>query len=134
MVGGAEFGLLSFDEQLGPSRLQLSLSKQTEADGDPEYELECLGCYQHLFRETDSVGPVAPTEHPRLDVCIATFTEPVARCARLVLGSSPRYHPAAKKLLNEPIASSGTAGQDRSRPVKIGSLLAACSWVSSPLL
>ncbi len=100
-VGGAEFGLLSFDEQLGPSRLQLSLRKQAAAEEGPEYVIERLGQYQRLFRETDTVGPVAPTERAMLDVCIATFTELASRCARLVLEPPPpRYRPGAKKWLN----------------------------------
>ena len=100
-VGGAEFGLLSFDEQLGPSRLQLSLRKQAEADEGPEYVIKRLGRYQRLFRETDTVGPVAPTERAMLDVCIATFTELAARCTRLVIEPPPpRYRPGARRLLN----------------------------------
>ena len=100
-IGGAEFGVLSFNEQLGPSRLQLSLRQQSEADQGPEYLIKRLGRYQRLFRETDTVGPVTPTERAMLDVCIATFTELAARCARLVLAPPPpRYRPGAKKLFN----------------------------------
>ncbi len=100
-VGGAELGLLSFDEQLGPRRLQLSLRRQAEADDGPEYVIQRLGRYQRLFRETDTFGPVAPTERAMLDVCIATFTELAARCARLVLEPPPpRYRPSAMKRLN----------------------------------
>ena len=96
-VGGAEFGLLSFDEQLGPSRLQLSLRKQAEAADGPEYMIESLGRYQRLFRETDTVGPVALAARAMLDVCIATFSELAARCARLVLEPPPpRYRRAQR--------------------------------------
>ena len=42
-AGGAEFGLLTFDEQLGPCRLQLSLRKQAEADEGPEYVIQQIG-------------------------------------------------------------------------------------------
>ena len=100
-AGGAEFGLLSFDEQLGPNRLQLSLRKQAEADEGPEYMIQRLGRYQRLHRDTDTVGPVAPAERAMLDVCIATFTELAARCARLVVEPPPpRYRPGATKLPN----------------------------------
>ena len=100
-LGGAEYGLLSFDEQLGPSRLQLSLRQQTEADDGPEYVIQRLGRYQRLFRETDTVGPVAPAERAMLDVCIGTFTELAARCARLVLEPPPpRYRPGTRTLPN----------------------------------
>ena len=100
-VGGAEFGLLSFNEQLGPSRLQLSLCRQAEADDGPEYVIQRLGRYQRLCRETDTVGLVAPAERAVLDVCIATFTELAARCARLVLEPPPpRYRSGTKKSPN----------------------------------
>ena len=100
-AGGAAFGLLSFDEWLGPSRLQLSLRQQAEADDGPEYVIKRLGCYQRLFREAGTVGPVAPSERAMLDVCIATFTELAARCARLVLEPPPpRYRLGAKRLLS----------------------------------
>lgn len=97
-AGGVEFGLLSFDEQLGPSRLQLSLRQQAEADEGPEYLIQRLGCYQRLYRDLDSVGPVTPAERAMLDVCIATFTELAAQCARLVLAPPPpRYRSRAGK-------------------------------------
>ena len=100
-VGGASFGLLSFDEQLGPSRLQLSLHRQARADAGPEYVIERLGCYQRLFRDTETVAPVAPSERAMLDVCIATFSELAIRCARLVIEPPPpRYRPGLKKPLN----------------------------------
>ncbi len=100
-VGGTNFGLLSFDEQLGPSRLQLSLRRQAEADDGPEYVIERLGCYQRLFRETETVAPVNPPERAMLDVCIATFSELAVRCARLVIEPPPpRYRPGAKRPLN----------------------------------
>lgn len=100
-VGGAEFGLLTFNENLGPSRLQLSLCQQAEAADGPEYVIKRLGHYQRLFRETDTVVPVAPSEHAMLDVCIATFTELAARCSKLVLAPPPpRYRLGAKKLLH----------------------------------
>lgn len=100
--GGAEFGLLSFDEQLGPSRLQLSLRKQAQADEGPEYVIERLGRYRRLYRDPDAVGPVAPAERALLDVYVATFTDLAARCARLVREPPPpRYRPrAGKKLPN----------------------------------
>ena len=97
-VGGAEFGLLSFDEQLGPSRLQLSLRQQAEADEGPEYGIQGLGRYQRLYRDPDTVSPVTPAERAMLDVCIATFTELAARCAPLVLAPPPpRYRSRAGK-------------------------------------
>ena len=100
-AGGVEFGLLSFDEQLGPSRLQLSLRQQAEADDGPEYVIKRLGCYQRLFREAGTVGLVAAWERAMLDVCIATFTELAARCSRLVLEPPlPRYRPGARRLLS----------------------------------
>ena len=100
--GGAEFGLLSFDEQLGPSRLQLSLRKQAEADEGPEYLIQRLGHYQRLYRDPDTVGSVVPAERAMLDVCVATFADLAARCARLVREPPPpRYRPrAGKKLPN----------------------------------
>lgn len=101
-AGGAEFGLLSFDEQLGPSRLQLSLRKQAEADGGPEYVIQRLGRYQRLYRDPDTLGPVAPSERAMLDVCTASFTDLAVRCARLVREPPPpRYRSrAGKKLPN----------------------------------
>lgn len=99
--GGAAFDLLSFDEWLGPSRLQLSLRQQAEADDGPEYVIKRLGCYQRLFREAGTVGPVAAWERAMLDVCIATFTELAARCSRLGLQPPlPRYRPGARRLLS----------------------------------
>ena len=81
--------------------VDITARKQAEADDGPEYVIERLGCYQRLFRETETVAPVNPPERAMLDVCIATFTELAARCARLVLEPPPpRYRPGAKKLLN----------------------------------
>ena len=58
--------------------------------------IQRLGCYQRLYRDLDSVGPVTPAERAMLDVCIATFTELAAQCARLVLAPPPpRYRPRA---------------------------------------
>lgn len=101
-AGGAEFGLLTFDEQLGPCRLQLSLHEQAEADEGPEYVIQRMGRYQRLDRDAETLGPVALWERAMLDVCVATFTDLAARCARLVLEPPPpRYRPhAAKKLPN----------------------------------
>lgn len=97
-AGGAEFGLLTFDEELGPCRLQLSLHKQAEADEGPEYVIQRLGLYQRLHRDSDTFGPVALWERAMLDVCIATFTDLAARCAQLVLEPPPpRYRPRAMK-------------------------------------
>ena len=64
--------------------------------------IQRLGCYQRLYRDPDSVGPVAPAERAMLDVCVATFADLAARCARLVREPPPpRYRPrAGKKLPN----------------------------------
>ena len=86
------------DEQLEPCRLQLSLHKQAEADEGPEYVIQRLGLYQRQYRDPDTFGPVALAERAMLDVCIATFTDLAARCARLVREPPPpRYRPRAAK-------------------------------------
>ena len=100
-AGGAEFGLLSFDEQLGPCRLQLSLHTQAEADEGPEYVIQRLSLYQRLHRDSDRFGPVALSERAMLDVYVATFTDLAARCAPLVREPPPpRYCPRVAKVPN----------------------------------
>ena len=90
------------DEQLEPCRLQLSLHKQAEADEGPEYVIESLGLYQRVYRDPNTFGPVALGERALLDVCVATFTDLAAQCARLVREPPPpRYRSrAAKKVPN----------------------------------
>lgn len=91
-AGGTEFGLVTFDQQLNLSGLQLTLSAQVLADQGPEYVVKRLGCYQRFHREVEKLGPVAPYEHAMLDVCVSTFTELARQCADKVSElPPPRY-------------------------------------------
>lgn len=101
-AGGTEFGLCTFDRQLNPSGLQLTLTAQVTADQGPEYVVERLGCYQRFHRfcqDGEKLGPVAPYEQAMLDVCVSTFTELARQCADKVRELPPpryRLHPATE--------------------------------------
>lgn len=95
-AGGIEFGLIRFDAQLKPNRLELSLTAQTEADEGPEYRIEGLGSYERLYREDEEVEPVTATERAMLDVCVSTFAELASQhAAKLSTPPPPRYHSCA---------------------------------------
>lgn len=95
-AGGTEFGLVTFDEELNLSGVQLSLSAQVTADQGPEYVVNSLGSYQRFHREDEKLGPVALYEHAMLDVCVSTFAELARQCADKVSELPPpryRSHP-----------------------------------------
>jgi hypothetical protein len=75
-----KFGLVSFDAELKPERLQLSLTAQVRAEDGPEYLVFTVGNYQRVHREADKVSPVALSERAVLDVCTTTFAELAAQC------------------------------------------------------
>ena len=100
-VGGTEFGLMTFDRRLTPNGLQLSLaanrSVATAGEG-PEYLIQGFGSYQRFYREEELVGPVVLSERAMLDVCVSTFAELAAQCARNVTEPPPpRYHPSGPR-------------------------------------
>lgn len=91
-IGGTEFGLVTFDSQLGLNGLQLALTAPTEADPGPEYLVHGFGSYQRFHREAAELGPVALAERAMLDVCVATFAELAAeRAATVTEPPPPRY-------------------------------------------
>jgi hypothetical protein len=91
-AGGTEFGLVTFDSQLGPSGLQLSLAAPTEGDEGPEYVMQGFGSYLRFYRDPEQTGPVALAERAMLDVCVSTFAELAVQCAaQLTAPPPPRY-------------------------------------------
>lgn len=97
-LGGTEFGLVTFDPQLGPSGLQLGLSTQSEA----EYLVQGFGSYQRFYRDSEEIEPVMPSERAMLDLCISMFAELAGQCvAKLTEPPPPRYRsPAPATLVN----------------------------------
>lgn len=97
-VGGTEFGLMTFDRRLTPNGLQLSLAAQSAAGEGPEYLIQGYGSYQRFYREEELVGPVVLGERAMLDVCVSTFAELAAQCARNVTEPPPpRYRPSGPR-------------------------------------
>ena len=95
-ASGTEFGVVTFDPQLGPSGLQLSLAAPAASAEGPEYLIRGFGSYQRLYRDPDRQRPVALVERAMLDVCVATFAELAGRCATTVSAlPPPRYRTAA---------------------------------------
>ena len=90
--GGTEFGVVTFDNQLGPHGLQLSLAAPTDGDEGPEYVMQGYGSYQRFYRQSEQHGPVSLAERAMLDVCVATLAELAAQCAaQLAEPPPPRY-------------------------------------------
>lgn len=104
-AGGVEFGLVGFDTELKPNRVEFSLMAQNEADAGPEYRVEELGSYERLYRDPDEAIPVTTTERALLDVCVSTFTELASKYATKLTeppppqyrltSSAPRLHASA---------------------------------------
>jgi hypothetical protein len=91
-VGGAEFAVVSFDNDLSLKGLQLALAAQEEADQGPEYSISGQGNYHRYYREPEKLGPVAPSEHAMLDVCVGVFSELAAQCPQKISEPPPpRY-------------------------------------------
>lgn len=97
-VSGAEFALVTYDAQLIPSSLQLSLCGEhsgAEPEYLPEYLIEGYGSYQRIYRDTEQLGPVTLGERFMLDVCVSTFAELAGQCAALLTEPPPpRYRTA----------------------------------------
>ena len=100
-AGGTEFGLVTFDPQLGPCGLQLSLALPNGGDEGPEYVMQGFGSYQRYYRDPEQTGPVALAERAMLDVCVSTFAELAGQCEALLIEpppprySNPRRNPAS---------------------------------------
>jgi hypothetical protein len=89
---GTEFGLVTFDDELSLSGLQLSLSPPAASAEGPEYLIKGFGSYERFYRNPDQRRPVALVERAMLDVCVATFAEFAGRCATTVTAlPPPRY-------------------------------------------
>lgn len=96
--GGAEFGLIRFDEELRPTHLELALAAQQEAEPGAEYLLHARGTYQRFRREPDRLIPVTAAERAMLDVCVATFTELAAQYGTLLRQPLPPRYRSARPL------------------------------------
>jgi hypothetical protein len=92
IFGGVTFGVVSFDAELKPDRVQLSLEKQVKAEDGPEYLVWTVGNYQRINRETNRVMPVAPPERAVLDVCTSTFAELAAQRPEIFKESPPPHY------------------------------------------
>lgn len=98
-VNGVEFAVVTYDAQLIPSGLELSLGGEPDAIGADypreyvrEYVIEGYGSYQRLHRDTEQLGPVTLGERFMLDVCVSSFAELAAQCAPLLTEPPPpRY-------------------------------------------
>ncbi len=98
--GEAEFASVRFGAELSPSRLQLMLTSQPEADRGPEYVIQGFGSYFRVRRDPDTVCPVALAERAMLDVCASTFAELAAQHeAKIIEPPPPRYRGAPLRRL-----------------------------------
>jgi len=95
LEGRIDFGLVAFDAELRPNRLELSLRTQAHVAADPEYLIESPGSYQRLDRALEKVVSVSAAERVMLEVCAGTFAE-LAGQHRAVLTEPlpPGYRPS----------------------------------------
>ncbi len=100
-AGGSEFGLVTFDSQLRPTRLQLSLQAQVGAEQGPEYLLHSLGHYERVDREAGQIGAVGLGERAVLDVCMAIFTALASKYAALLSEPPPPRYCSSPDLLGD---------------------------------
>jgi hypothetical protein len=90
--GGAEFGIVRFDDDLRIVQLELGLAAQEEAEMSAEYVILGPGRYCRQWRDPDRLLPVSFTERTMLDVCVATFTELATQHGALLrLPLPPRF-------------------------------------------
>jgi hypothetical protein len=98
--GGVELIIVSYDDQLSPCGVQLSLGTPAdEAEEGREYTIEGFGSYQRFFRSREQHGPVTLPERFVLDACVSTFAELAAACTELIVEPlPPRYRGPAARL------------------------------------
>jgi hypothetical protein len=75
LPGGAECGIVRFDDDLRVTHFELGLAAQQEAEMSAEYVILGPGKYCRQWRDPDRLLPVSAVEKTMLDVCVATFTE-----------------------------------------------------------
>lgn len=100
-AGGSEFGLVTFDSQLRPTRLQLSLQAQVGAEQGPEYLIHGLGRYERVHREAGLIALVGLGERAVLDVCVSNFAALADRYALLLTEPPPPRYCSSPELLGD---------------------------------
>ncbi len=91
-AGGAEFGLVRFDDELRPVHLELGLAAQREAEAGAEYLIHALGSYRRLDLTSERLILVSRAEQAMLDVGVATFVELATEYGELLRQPlPPRY-------------------------------------------
>lgn len=116
-TGGSEFGLVTFDRELRPNRLQLSLQTQEGAEEGPEYLLHELGRYERVHREAGQVAAVGLPERAMLDVFVSTFTALGKRHAALLTEPPPPRYCSTPEIVDDRAVERPTQPRGETPPV-----------------